>query len=227
MWLISWLISLLHFSNSQSVRVGSSYHARDGQLVRIKQIIRHEKYTLPPIDYDFALLELVEPLNYTDKVQPVGLPDADHTIEDGTLCQASGWGKTWIQKKNHIHLKITYIIQLIISHQTGYTEGPTVSRDKLRAVFLPTVNQNKCKQIYGPDAPNWVVTPRMICAGFDEGGKSICQGDSGGPLLEFNDGVPRIIGLSSWLRGCGARGYPAVFSRVSSVRDWIRDITGI
>lgn len=76
-----------------SVRVGSSFHAKDGQLVRVKNFIRHQNYSLYPIDYDFALLELAEPLNFTDKIQPIALPDADTVVEDGTLCTVSGWGK--------------------------------------------------------------------------------------------------------------------------------------
>lgn len=52
-------------------------------------------------------------------------------------------------------------------------------KTELRAVEVPIINQNKCNnnyKMYGG------ITPRMICAGFDKGGKDACQGDSGGPL---------------------------------------------
>lgn len=91
---------------SDSVRVGSSYHAKDGQIVSIKNFIRYEKYPPSPedpLDYDFALLELSESLNFTDKIQSIALPEADTEIEDGTLCLVSGWGKAMnifrLQKK--------------------------------------------------------------------------------------------------------------------------------
>ena len=51
-----------------------------------------------------------------------------------------------------------------------------------------------------------------------------CQGDSGGPLF-FRD--PRtnhsiLVGITSWGIGCGRRGFPGVYTRVSAVADWIR-----
>lgn len=91
------------FYKRDSVRVGSSYRAKDGQIVRIKKFIRHENYTLypKPIDYDFALLELDEALNFTDKIQPIALPEVETKIKDGTMILVSGWGKT-----NQITLQI-------------------------------------------------------------------------------------------------------------------------
>lgn len=49
--------------------------------VKVKRIINHENYKFP--DYDFSLLELAEPLNFDDKIQPIALPNADLQIRDG------------------------------------------------------------------------------------------------------------------------------------------------
>ncbi|GAB0094472.1 hypothetical protein DMENIID0001_097780 [Sergentomyia squamirostris] len=65
------------------------------------------------------------------------------------------------------------------------------------------------------------ITDTMICAGFDQGGKDACQGDSGGPLVHGDV----LVGVVSWGKGCAEPGYPGVYSRVASVRDWVRSIT--
>lgn len=44
------------------------------------------------------------------------------------------------------------------------------------------------------------------------------QGDSGGPLVVNNT----VVGITSWVRPCG-RGYPDVYTRVSSFVDWIEE----
>ena len=49
------------------------------------------------------------------------------------------------------------------------------------------------------------------------------QGDSGGPMVCGNT----LVGVTSWGEGgCGA-GKPAVYSRVTYFRDWIREETGV
>ena len=62
----------------------------------------------------------------------------------------------------------------------------------------------------------------MICAGYEEGGRDSCQGDSGGPMFT-NDGVnlPVQVGIVSWGDGCARPDKPGVYTRISSVYDFI------
>ncbi|KAF5284541.1 hypothetical protein FQA39_LY16991 [Lamprigera yunnana] len=57
-----------------------------------------------------------------------------------------------------------------------------------------------------------------LCSGVDEGWKGQCSGDSGGPLTA--DG--KQVGIVSWSeKPCGKKGYPGIYTRVSSYVDWI------
>lgn len=100
-------------------------------------------------------------------------------------------------------------------------------RTQLRATYTPIVNQVACQKQYETGPTQWRVTDRMICAGYDEGGRNSCNGDSGGPLLHFNTGTPKLVGLVSWARGCAQPKYPTVYSRVTSVLPWIKSTTGL
>lgn len=57
----------------------------------------------------------------------------------------------------------------------------------------------------------------------------IRYGNSGGPLTTSTeiDGVRVLIGVVSFAYSCAEPHYPTVFGRVTSVRSWIRENTGI
>ncbi|KAG7384441.1 hypothetical protein PHYPSEUDO_002629 [Phytophthora pseudosyringae] len=67
-----------------------------------------------------------------------------------------------------------------------------------------------------------------VCAGGEQG-KSPCQGDTGGPFIKENaqgdgGGDDVLIGLVSGDKGCGVKGSPAIYSRVSSTLPWINSV---
>ncbi|XP_055852077.1 trypsin-1-like [Episyrphus balteatus] len=102
----------------------------------------------------------------------------------------------------------------------GNTQNSQESRSRLRGATVPKANQSKCNSSYSRYGG---VTDRMICAGLEQGGKDACQGDSGGPLMEKNV----LIGVVSWGYGCAVPNYPGVYSRVASVRDWIKTVSSV
>ena len=85
----------------------------------------------------------------------------------------------------------------------------------LQKVTVPFVSREKCSAAYPGK-----ITDRMICAGFEAGGKDACQGDSGGPLFTDNGMQRTLVGVVSWGKGC-ARRYYGVYSKVNAVTEWI------
>ncbi|XP_055596188.1 trypsin-4-like [Uranotaenia lowii] len=100
----------------------------------------------------------------------------------------------------------------------GTTQNFWDDTTKLRAANVPTIAYDDCNEAYYGK-----ITPRMICAGYWNGGIDSCQGDSGGPLACGGT----LIGVVSWGYGCGEPEYPGVYSRVAAVRNWIRKTSGI
>ena len=52
----------------------------------------------------------------------------------------------------------------------------------------------------------------------------LSQGDSGGPLIyqDRMSGRFQLYGITSWGDGCGEKGKPGVYTRVSAFSDWIQ-----
>lgn len=139
-----WILTAAHCVIGQSfyVRVGAR-HVNKGELVEIKQRILHQNYYPMRYDYDFGLIELKTALNFTDKIKPIPLPNGNDTsVATGTLCLVSGWGKT--------------------KTSSGLPEY-------LQGTQVPIFDQNDCARAYQNSRQE--ITSRMICAGFDKGGK--------------------------------------------------------
>ncbi|EFA01277.2 serine protease P40 [Tribolium castaneum] len=94
--------------------------------------------------------------------------------------------------------------------------GGTVMKH-LQKVNIFVYSDDDCERIHKETGP----TNRKyhVCAGVPEGGKGQCNGDSGGPLTV--NGVQ--VGIVSWsVKPCAIKGYPGVFTKVSSHVSWIR-----
>jgi secreted trypsin-like serine protease len=106
----------------------------------------------------------------------------------------------------------------------GFTkeEGPSISQ-ALRQVTVQYDNDNKtCLGTW----PTYDAT-LQLCAGTKQGGKDSCDSDSGSPLfiLPASSGSrrPIVVGLVGDGIGCGRANIPALYTRVSTFADWIRE----
>ncbi|XP_062558436.1 trypsin 3A1-like [Armigeres subalbatus] len=192
-----WILTAAHCASASSspmyTIMAGSTNRKEGTVFKLERIIPHPLYNGNTIDYDFSLIELKQDIEFDDTRSAIALPMQDEPLKEGALCRVSGWGDT----KN-------------------WSESTTL----LRATDVPSVDQDRCSTAYGGFGG---ITPRMLCAGYWEGGKDACQGDSGGPLASGG----KLVGVVSWGYGCAMEGYPGVYSRVAAVRDWIQQETGL
>merc|ERR1711988_2004029 len=88
--------------------------------------------------------------------------------------------------------------------------------DILQEVNVTTMTNQQCRERYGYSR----ITDHMICAG--DVGRDSCHGDSGGPLSVLGqDDRYSQIGIVSWGNGCAEPGYPGVYTRLTSLLDWV------
>ncbi|XP_042872118.1 uncharacterized protein LOC122253260 isoform X2 [Penaeus japonicus] len=75
------------------VRVGETSRSGPAMTIDVKQIIVHERYTYESIvAYDIALLKLAWPIEFSESVLPVCLPDNKKTFNKKKAI-VTGWGK--------------------------------------------------------------------------------------------------------------------------------------
>ncbi|KAG8454493.1 hypothetical protein GDO86_000929 [Hymenochirus boettgeri] len=95
-------------------------------------------------------------------------------------------------------------------------EGGAMSR-QLQKASVTIVGDQTCKKFYPIQ-----ISPRMMCAGFMQGGVDSCSGDAGGPLAcREPSGRWFLAGITSWGYGCARPYFPGVYTRITSVRIWI------
>ncbi|XP_037518747.1 venom serine protease 34 [Rhipicephalus sanguineus] len=85
---------------------------------------------------------------------------------------------------------------------------------------VPFVAQSECTTKYGA-----IILESNICAGGDV--EDACQGDSGGPLMSPVHVPNRVVqmGIVSTGIGCGRKGHPGIYTRVTSYHDFVYNLT--
>ncbi|XP_019326110.1 transmembrane protease serine 11E-like [Aptenodytes patagonicus] len=199
----TWLVSAAHcFRDMSHPR---KWTATFGALLKppslkrsVKIIIIHEKYRYPEHDYDIALVQLSKRVEFTSNIHRVCLPEPSQTFPYNIYAVITGWGALT-------------------------NDGPTPNA--LQEATVKLINSNTCnrKEVYDGD-----ITPRMLCAGYLEGGVDACQGDSGGPLVTPDSRLMwYLVGIVSWGDECAKPNKPGVYTRVTYFRDWITSKTGV
>jgi len=95
-----------------------------GEIIsNVSRIIIHPQYQRPlEFSHDMSLLQLAQPVQFTDHIQPVCVPkNVDNLLVEGTPCFVTGWGAT--------------------------SEGGPVS-NHLQQVIVPFLTPEHCMQEY-------------------------------------------------------------------------------
>jgi len=145
---------------------------------------------------DVAVIKLNSPIKFNEAVRPICLPQLGSPIPSSQICVAAGWGR-------------------------NNSRNPNESPLALQQLVLPVHPAATC-------ARSWqgaYKEDQMICAGSLQAQSGVCQGDSGGMLAcRQSDGHWVQYGATSWGVGGGflEANKPALFARVSSYVDWIK-----
>jgi len=166
----------------------------------VKKVIPHPLHHSHGFyDYDFALLEMEEPIVFKPEVKAL-LLSSTSTFSEDTVFVASGWGAM------------------------GY---PSFYNKELQSISIPWVPDDVCNRVRIPFNRN--ITEAMLCAGNLDDNRNIRFGDYGGPLawLDPETKEVKLVGVSSFTSNDWQGGiYPAVFAKVSAAVDWINEVTG-
>jgi secreted trypsin-like serine protease len=176
-----------------------------GQKRRVAAISIHPRWNPTTFSFDAAVVHLASPIN---GIRPIMLvtPGVDALERPGTLATVTGWGNT-------------------IQQPAGPGGGGANYPDRMREAQVPITSRAECRTAYA--GAGQAIDATMLCAGRTN--LDTCQGDSGGPLFFRATGGGFIqAGITSWGFGCGATGFPGVYTRLSNrgVGNFILSVTG-
>ncbi|NWI13445.1 FA7 factor, partial [Crypturellus soui] len=160
----------------------------------ISRMIIHEEYKIGQVNNDIALLRLETPVNLTDYVVPICLPETQFAVYELSSIKfstVSGWGRL--------------------------LDGGATSSFLMR-VDLPRVKTQECEK-----ETDLNITENMFCAGDLGGTKDSCRGDSGGPHATKYKDTWFLTGIVSWGKGCAVKGRYGVYTRVSKYITWLKN----
>ncbi|KAL3878479.1 hypothetical protein ACJMK2_030824 [Sinanodonta woodiana] len=173
------------------------------QRIQVQRVFIHPNMTRSQTggtDWDAALLYLSKPVEFTDYIQPLCLPDADHLYTTSSVCFLAGWGFI-----NPAHLTVK----------------------EMRDAKMSLWDDELCEKnvVTGEKVVNIDTT---LCAGYMSGAISGCQGDSGSPLMcqDARGHWSQAGIISSGSETCDGKqpGRANRFTRVTSIVDWIEKI---
>ncbi|MCL4156835.1 UNVERIFIED_CONTAM: hypothetical protein GTU68_040936, partial [Idotea baltica] len=150
---------------------------------------------------DVALLKLVRRngrgIRLGGSIQPVCLPSTNADYSRVTNCKITGWGTT-------------------------NEQADPIPQRHPRAGHVRMFPMSTCIGETGYAAHE--ITSGMFCAGQLDGSVDTCTGDSGGPLTCEVDGQHVLYGITSWGKGCGRRGQPGMYTKVTKYLRWLSSI---
>ena len=167
----------------------------------------HPRWNSDTGSFDVGIVTLARPV---ENIEPIHLvsPGSDAMERPGTRLTATGWGNT-------------------IQQDPGPGSGGIHYPNRLRQVVVSLLSRTECTSAYTIDGVTYFDGRVSICAGST--GKDTCQGDSGGPLfVAAVTGGWIQVGITSSGIGCGATGYPGIYTRLSNrkVGNFILESTG-
>ncbi|KAJ8703811.1 hypothetical protein PYW07_013105 [Mythimna separata] len=164
----------------------------------VESTVIHENFQPKSLKNDIALLRLDRPLEISEHINVICLPDYQEVFDSSKNCVANGWGKSHFGQSN----RYAVILKKVEVDMVPYTRcNMLLKRTRL--------------------GNNFKLHDSFVCAG-GEAGKDTCQGDGGAPLAcPIGNNRYKLTGLVAWGIGCGQQDVPAVYTNVPKFRDWV------
>ncbi|KAG2466074.1 GRAA protein, partial [Polypterus senegalus] len=121
------------------------------QIIEIEEQVVHKDYNSAYYVNNLMLVKLSKKATINQYVQMLPLPTSEVDTPADTSCRIAGWGKT------------------------EYNGNPAKA---LQEVNVKVISREECN---GTDSYNGILTPSMMCAGEQSGGKDVCQVKGCGP----------------------------------------------
>ncbi|KAL4715733.1 hypothetical protein ACJJTC_006312 [Scirpophaga incertulas] len=167
----------------------------DGTRVETSVVASHPSWQPLLVRNDVAVVYLPTNVEYSDNIFPIALPSGPTLEENFERQSAVASGFG------------------VIGDEVGIGAGQFLSH-----VTLNVIGNNVCRFAF----PFILQDSNMCTSGT--GGVGVCGGDSGGPLVVIRNGVPTLIGVTSFGSALGCETVlPAVFARVTSFIDFFNE----
>ena len=129
------------------------------KFVTVSKIVVHPDFVITPhyMGWDYAMLTLTKPIQFSHKVQPICLPSSALKDYSGLQATITGWG---------------------LQNYTDYGRPPK----RLRVTNVTIISNTECQVAWDKWEKGFNVTEENICT-WDQGTRGACRGDSGGPMF--------------------------------------------
>uniref|UniRef100_A0A8C6E7G1 Peptidase S1 domain-containing protein n=1 Tax=Moschus moschiferus TaxID=68415 RepID=A0A8C6E7G1_MOSMO len=199
-----WVLTAAHCVKGYeeyTVRLGDTLlqsNSKNAVVIPVQDIIHYSYYNSLTMRHDIALALLALSVNYSAYIQPVCLAGKDFEVKAGTLCWATGWGRTLQFEPSRL---------------------PTLQETE--QVILRYAKCNRMVKKQQNPFPK-VIRKGMVCGCHEKSGGP-CKGDSGGPLVcQFNNTWIQM-GIVSWGVHCALKEVPAVYTDIRFYKEWVYD----
>lgn len=150
-------------------------------------------------DNDLALIQLKEPVVFSETVFPIPLPERGDDMEErpGSLGIVAGWG--W--------------------------GNDLVQSKLLKFVKVPVASRETCHSHYKASDHTPLVDDNMFCTGPGQYEVNVCFWDAGGALalLRPEDNGVYAAGILSFDKSCAVERY-AVYTKIGPYLPWIHEV---
>jgi secreted trypsin-like serine protease len=170
-----------------------TYDIEQRNVIKSKRHELYQSFT----QNDIMLLKLDRPINFTENIRPICLPNAYEPLPFNSKCMVAGWGRT-------------------------DKDDETKFADILQQLPMPVYNGQYCSSVWG----SVFNQSTSFCAGPIDGSAATCTADSGGVLAcKGPNGNWIQYGVVSFgAEGvCVWQGFPPVFAHVPNYVNWIKN----